>query len=678
MSTARLRPWHDYHRWVINDGRDEAPWFDGITRGQVSPLIESDEPIIRVQAGPGTGKTLGIRRRVLRLLHRDGLNVEPGRVLVCAFNRAIAKDLKEEIEAELGKHGLALPGIKTVHALCTEIAPSDARLLLQHEIEEMIYDVRTGHPRVQELYPTQAKGMRALREHEAEIESHPALITAVDNWLADHGAGLVGGAPRRVERALDQGVQPARRYAHVIVDEFQDLTATEAKVTVALREDGGHFVAVGDRKQSIYAFRGNAEKGLDALDDLIEGSIADHPMTECRRCPAQIVTLANAVMALENEPLTPVSDERGQLHMVHFATPDDEIRRIAGEALKGYLAEPTKKHLVLVTRRKWGYELKAAIRGLDASVPVETIFAEDVLQSWPAREAFIFLSILADPDDPVALRDWLAYKEDDAGKGFLAPERNAQAYGKLRQRVGAVTVEALRRLRGEPKATFTGRGRGLLYDRLHRLLELLDAFDAERPAEEIVRDVFNPELWIDFDPSSEEASLATDDLARLLAESLKLLEDDANLGQLVRRLRHRIATREPLGEEPKSGIRIVTLWGAKGLTADYVYVVGLADEALPGPWKRDETGHEESEHLDEQRRLLYVSLTRAKKCLVISRPEKIRVGKVKALGLTWRNPSGWWAYLRPCRFFANLPVGSIPSSEAGATWPGISVPEPSD
>lgn len=645
----------------------------GIDPGQVTPLIEGDESIIRVKAGPGTGKTLGIRRRVLRLLHRDGLNVEPTRVLVCAFNRAIAKDLKEEIEEELGEHALAAPAIKTVHTLCSEIAPTDARLLLPHEIEEMVYDVRASNPRVMELYPSQQKAMRALREHEAEFESHPELMTGVDNWLADHGAALVGGAPRRVERALDAGREPPWLYDHVIVDEFQDLTATEAKVTVALLEEGGHFVAVGDAKQSIYAFRGNDRKGLDALDELITGEITDRPMDECRRCPEQVVLLANAVMALENEPLVPRSKEPGQLHVVHFTSPQEEIQRIAGEAVRGYLAEPTKKHLVLVTRRKWGYELKAAVRAVDTSVPVETIFAEDVLQSWPAREAFIFLSILADSNDAVALRDWLAYQEDDAGKGFLAPERNAPAYHQLKGHVGPLTIEKLQKLRDRPKTSFTGKGRGHLYDRLSRLFNILDDFDSERPAEEVVRDVFDPARWIDFDPGSDEAELARDDLARLLAESLALLEEDSNLGQVVRRLRHRIATREPLGEEPKAGIRIVTLWGAKGLTADYVYVVGLCDEALPGPWDH-ESGLTESDHLDEQRRLLYVSTTRAKKSMVLSRATRVRVGVVKSLGLTWKNPRGYWARLDQCRFFNNLPIGALPTSKKGADWAGIDVP----
>ena len=56
--------------------------------------------------------------------------------------------------------------------------------------------------------------------------------------------------------------------------------------------------------------------------------------------------------------------------------------------------------------------------------------------------------------------------------------------------------------------------------------------------------------------------------------------------KLVEQLRYRIATREPMGQGGVEGIRIVTLWGAKGLTADFVYIIGLVDEALPRPVRR--------------------------------------------------------------------------------------------
>ena len=114
--------------------------------------------------------------------------------------------------------------------------------------------------------------------------------------------------------------------------------------------------------------------------------------------------------------------------------------------------------------------------------------------------------------------------------------------------------------------------------------------------------------------------MASADLQRLDSECRQLRafgNPAAPLSDLIGSLRNRIATREPLGIWSEPDIRIVTLWGAKGLTADYVHLVGLCDEALPGPYDPEDTDLDKVEYLEEQKRLLYVSLTRAKTCLVI-------------------------------------------------------------
>jgi superfamily I DNA/RNA helicase len=80
-----------------NNTSTNMPWLENIRGTQVLPIINLDDAVIRVEAGPGTGKTFGLIRRVQRILHPDGLNVPGKRVLVVAFNRVIAKQLRDEI-----------------------------------------------------------------------------------------------------------------------------------------------------------------------------------------------------------------------------------------------------------------------------------------------------------------------------------------------------------------------------------------------------------------------------------------------------------------------------------------------------------------------------------------------------------------------------------------------------
>ena len=185
--------------------------------------------------------------------------------------------------------------------------------------------------------------------------------------------------------------------------------------------------------------------------------------------------------------------------------------------------------------------------------------------------------------------------------------------------------------------------------------------------------MLNAEIWVDHAHSS--SVLARQDIDRLRTEANRMIEDadqELALDELVARLRNRIASREPIGLEDAPDIRIVTLWGAKGLTADYTYLVGLCDEALPGRFDPESSGLLEGEYLLEQLRLLYVSLTRAKRALVISRATKIRRGEVPALGLRHSaDRNRWWQYLHRCRFLDDIARDAFSESVAGEDWEGL-------
>jgi superfamily I DNA/RNA helicase len=649
------------------------PWLEAVRGEQIIPLISDDYETLRVAAGPGTGKTFGLCRRVLRLMHPDGEGVPGERILVCAFNRVIAADLREEIASELERFGLGPPVIQTVHALAASVEGRMPRFLLPQEVEEMAYDIRNRSPEIDQQYGRdQRRVLRALREHEAGLVSHPALATAVREWLTAHRADLIGELPRRADARIRGGGLDDPRYDHIVIDEFQDLTEVEARLLFALRAPGGSVTVLGDRKQSIYAFRGNEGKGLEAVEDLAPGAVHDRPMDECQRCSSEIVALANDVMAYYGEPLRDVRGPGAQIHVVHFGSPGAEHERIAQEAARAYVAHPEDAHLVLVTRRKWGYDVRDAIREVAPDVTAHTVFAEDVLETWPAREAFIFFSIAAIPDNAVSLRDWISYKQpNEEGRDWKAQKRNAPVYGAIWGEEGVLTLERAMALADGPETALSGSGRRLVHQRLRRLAELHGALPNEATATELVEHVFDPDRWDVANAPSPE--LAREDILRLRLEAQLLLAEDEDLSaeQLADALRSRIATREPLGQEEEPNIRIVTLWGAKGLTADFVYLVGLCDEALPGRYDPNATGLSAEEHELEQLRLLYVSLTRAKKALVISRPTRLRRGEVPALGLAVRPGYGYYQDLLPCRFFEDVPPEHLPRSVSGDDWDGL-------
>jgi len=173
------------------------PWDEGVRGTQVPALINSDAATIRCVAGPGSGKTFGLVRRVERILHPSGLGVDGHDVLVVAFNRVIARQLRDDIGARLktfdGKHG---PVIRTVHALCVQVIGEELRMLLPHEVDAMIYDLRQEYPKVAELYSGFDETGQALRDHDAGHAEHLLLWQAAQQWLV--GTRRISSATCRV------------------------------------------------------------------------------------------------------------------------------------------------------------------------------------------------------------------------------------------------------------------------------------------------------------------------------------------------------------------------------------------------------------------------------------------------------------------------------------------------
>jgi superfamily I DNA/RNA helicase len=657
------------------------PWNEGVEGDAPLQLINSDARTIRVQAGPGTGKTFGLGRRVQRIVHRDGLAVPGSSVLIVAFNRVIARDLRSDIEqciADSPHDGE--PVISTVHALCLQVIGTPLRLLLPHERTCMLYDILEAHPDVLETYSRKDKADQALHEHEAKLTDHLALWQAAQRWLTRHAANLISDLPGLLLDKIKTGDYIGAKYEHVIVDEFQDLTPGEQLLFMGLRQPDGFFVALGDAKQSIYRFRGNDREGLSKLEQLDPGAtVTDIPIEECRRCPAPMVDAANKLMALYPPPMAPASSAQANTHVVYWTTPQAEAKGMARCIVDNVRAHPDDRHLAMVTRRRFGYLLRDEIKALDGELTVDLSFSESLLETWPVREAFLFFCLFAAPD-AASWRGWLGYKNPGADGNFKAQSRNAPAYLRFLESCGdVITIDHIEKLASENRMKSRGQGGANLWDRANRFLSVRAeiAIDDDDTASDVVSKIFDSELW---NASSSDATNL--DMGLLGAKALGILEElmgsaptatrDRHLETLAQRLRYMIATREPFETDEDHDLQVTTLWGAKGVTADHVYILGLCGEALPGDRRIDYAGTEE-EYREEQRRLFYVSITRSKNTLVLSRANRIRPGEAQQLGLSVGSTSWHWADLSMSPFLRDI-IDVLPAAVSGDEWTGCNRP----
>lgn len=666
------------------------PWLEGVQGTQVLPIINLDDDTIRVIAGPGTGKTFGLVRRVQRILHPEGLSVPGNRVLVVAFNRVIAKQLEREIGERLANspHN-GNPVIQTVHALCLRVIGTDLRILLPHEREAMIYDVLSMYPALHDKYETYNAMEQRLRDHEAKHIEDIQLWQAVQQWLIRHHTQLISDLPSLLLDRLQGGDFGDVTYSHVIVDEFQDLTPGEQRLVLELRAKECKFVALGDPRQSIYRFRGNDEHGLSNIGNLLSpsgGTITDITMTECQRCPKDIVCSANQLMGLYSaQAMTSESEVVANLHVVVWKSVEAEAKGMAKRIVENILAHPQDPqnknhltHLAMVTRRQFGYMLRQEILELAPELKIDLSFSESLLESWASREAFLYFCLLVDPDPPT-WRAWLGYQNSTDGRKYKAPDRNADAYLKFldacNDAITEVTVQELAISPTKPG----GKGGSNLQERAQRFTQLRSQLGWDgKDAVSLLKEIFEANRWgADESPDPETASL---DMKLLLTKACdicqELQSDNTNssaqeqLRGVARRLRYQIATREPFLPDESCDLQVATLWGAKGVSAEHVYVIGLCRECIPGT-RREEYPGNDSEFFEEQRRLFYVSITRSKKTLVLSRSKSIKCGQASRLGLQVSSGKGHRAVLEMSPFFRDI-MKYLPQYQEGETWEGCS------
>ena len=592
--------------------RSIAPWLEGIEGEFLPILIESTSQVIRVVAGPGSGKTEGLKRLVQRLVQGD--KITPARIFAGTFTRTIASALSQELGADVGEE----ISVSTLHSLAFRFLRENPaaregyklRFLLEFEEEGMLHDVGLAVSETGNHHDRR----RALKRVQSDWAERQNLRDArfwgeTDRWLRQHGGMLIGEVVPLATKALRAEDIPPASFDYVIVDEYQDLTACEQEMVELIWSRRGSLVVLGDDDQSIYRFRFNHPRGIEEFAQRWgKDAREDTPLPENRRSGRAIVSLANLMMAgagSTKAPMIPRKAHDGQATFVHWPTIQAEVTGLAA-----YInARPNTRFLVLVPRRFMGHRLKAAV-GEDA----RTSFHQEVLHHPLLQERFTAAALFAG-DDMVSLRAWLALHGTDSK---YPQKRNAPAYARLRLTGESDTISILSRI-SDGSMPVTGTGATHIRNRARRFLELHAA--APRKLADLIRFLFDPDLAVS-ESDEESRRVIHDDLAMLQDAALALIErpDCQSLAEAMDILRYRIATRAPLLEKDTSPRgRIMTLHSAKGLEADTVIVAGAADQVVPGFPLTDPT--ENREHREEQRRLLYVSITRARTELVVSWPQ---------------------------------------------------------
>jgi DNA helicase-2/ATP-dependent DNA helicase PcrA len=641
-------------------------WDTGLDGVHLAIAGYPDSPL-RVLAGPGTGKTYAMMRRVARLLEDE--EVPPEQILAVTFTRTAAHDLVDKLEA-LGVPGADEVSAKTLHSLCFsrlgraavfQTTGRTPRPLLACELEMLVNDLRDqfhGKREVRRLIKA-FESYWAKLQHEApgwpEDPLEQQFDAALKAWLRFHKGMLVG---ELVPIAYDfvrnnPGHEDIPVYTHVLVDEYQDLNKADQGLIDSLAGNADVTV-VGDEDQSIYSFRHAHPEGIVEYP-ATHHNTHDEALVECRRCPQRIVQLASTLVG-HNQRQNPkhlapcAANPLGTVYIVQHPSVANEIECVSAFVEHFLTANPNVppgEVLVLSSRRIIGNgirdTLNAKAQQQNYNWSASSFYFEDALDSEEAAVGFAILTLLVDVQDRPALRLWL---------GVYSEDGRAASYKRLRdhcENSGTSPYDAMQAL---VAGTLNIPHIPTLRTQFVGLTQRLNALQ-NAPLQDVVDNVFPPNV-----PACAEV--------RVLA--LAAMANVENVEGLLEELRLLITQPEIPGSQGTS-VRIMSLHKSKGLTAKVVIIAGCVAGILPSI-DFDLPQQEQQREREEQRRLFYVGITRSTDTLVISSARTMlfkdamqaRVIVVKRTG-----PGGRIAVLQASEFIADLGP-QAPGTISCAQW----------
>lgn len=588
-------------------------WLDGLVPGTAAFWIASSlNARVRVVAGPGTGKSYAMKRRVARLLETG---VSPKSILPVTFTRVAAQDLHREL-VNMGVPGCDALSAHTLHSLALRILTRNyvldvtgriPRPLNEFETEAMVCDLMSKHGGKRAVGDLQQayEAAWARLNHEtpgyAPSQEDAAFQQDLLAWLRFHEAMLIGEVIPEVYRYLstNPGAPERTEFNHILVDEFQDLNKAE-QGTINLLSGAANICIVGDDDQSIYSFKHAHPDGI--RNWLVDNPAADDlSLVECQRCPISVVAMANALIGHNVQrpvprPLVPISAKgQGVVRIHQFPNLDREVLGVATMIQQMIAAgTPAGDILVLAQSRAVGTPIYEAL--LAGGVPARSEYTESELEKEGAQRAFALLKIFANQNDRVALR-WLVGKD---GSNF-----HAAGYRRVREHCEATGLS--------PWQVFSQLSAGVLL--IPHTGPVVASFNAL--AADLIALAALPDLAAVVDTLFPSGQADTREL-REIALALIASDPTMNAQSLVSELIFTIA--QPEIPTDVQEVRIMSLHKSKGLSSPVTIIAGCVNGLLPRAPKKPLTPIERQHFDEEQRRLFFVGITRVKADLAHGKP----------------------------------------------------------
>lgn len=596
---------------------EDTPY--GLNREQWE-AVSADEPAVAVIAGPGTGKTKTLVSRVAYLIEKCG--VPPCEITAVTFTNKAAGEMRARLEGHFGnKHAAEGIHIGTFHAICLQI------LAWQEGKKNMpIIDEADALSIVKDILDTLGlkssprdvlKGISLIKNGLPTAEEGGVIPSGVlelyQARLAQYGVldydDILLNALALFEREVGNESEDKRltaAFSHILVDEFQDINALQYRLIRTWSAKSAGIFVIGDPDQSIYGFRGSDPRCFERFLNN-HARLRQVALTQNYRSTPEIIRCAQAVISEKAVLRHALEAKRESGPKVRLLNVGDafseaffvakEINRMVGgmDMLDAHGPTPARgkgpaRHprgfsdiAVLYRTNRQADVLEQCLQ--KEGIPYVVAGRDDFLIEAQVREAVAFFRFLLNPEDLVSLRNCLK----NAGirqAGVIQKIMEAYAAG---EKSIAALDETLKNI---------SCGDGNLQALMERFWKYAPLVHSEKPWKLMER-------WI------EEGGLSESGCMQMLFNTSVMYDQMASLLHNLMLGRESDLVRSGGKQYAPDAVSLMTLHGAKGLEFPAVFLCGVTDELIPFKKRQGICD------IDEERRLFYVGMTRAKDELIL-------------------------------------------------------------
>ena len=635
---------------------------------QLEAVKQVDSPLL-VLAGAGSGKTSVITSKIAYLIRSRGMLAK--NICALTFTNKAAREMRERVNKMLGREEAKGLTVSTFHSLGLDIIRKESKHL-GYKSGFSLFDTEDTKALMRDLMH---------KDEQADADTINQVQYLISNWKNDlvepeEAANLASDNPKsplaakvyeeynrhlRAYNAVDFDDlirlpvllfqnQPdvlekwQHRMHYLLVDEYQDTNISQYRLVKLLTNLRKTFTVVGDDDQSIYSWRGARPENLNQLSDDFS-NLKIIKLEQNYRSTERILKAANQLIA--NNPHVHEKKLWSQLgfgdpiRVIECANEEAEAERVAAEIMTRRIKERChwKDFAVLYRGNFQSRILEIKLQAYQ--IPYKISGGTSFFARNEIKDIMGYLRLLINPADDNAFLRIINIPRREIGPAILeklaiyAKDREISMFAAcdemgLEQYLKENQVERLRR--------FTHW--------LNRIMQQCETGDPIAALGEMIRDM-DYEAWLHQNASSP--TVAERRYANIwvlidsLAETLKRMQEDddqAGIREAIARLVLRDLLEQQEEEDDSDKVQLLTLHASKGLEFPQVFLIGMEEELLP------HRNAIESDTIEEERRLAYVGITRAKKVLTLSMAKQ-------------RKTYGEMVSCTPSRFLDELPQDDL-------------------